>query len=71
MHPRQQPSRNQKKYQMMVLTQHQPLWDDVAELLLRDATGALPPDEQRIVVAALDCAKELAKAWSGKSGTHH
>ena len=56
---------------MMVLTQHQPLWDDVAELLLRDATGALPPDEQRIVVAALDCAKELAKAWSGKSGTHH
>ena len=39
--------------QMMALTQHQPLWDDVAELLLRAATGALPPDEQRTVVAAL------------------
>lgn len=56
---------------MMVLTQHQSLWDDVAELLLRAATGALPPDEQRIVVAALECANKMAKAWSGKSGTHH
>ena len=66
MHPE-----TKRSIQMMVLTQHQSLWDDVAELLLWAATGALTPDEQRIVVAALECAKELAKAWSGKSGTHH
>ena len=39
--------------QMVALTHHKPLWDNIAQLLLRAATTTLPPNEQRNVVAAL------------------
>ena len=39
--------------QMVVLTHHKPLWDNIAQLLLRAATTTLPRNEQRNVVAAL------------------
>ena len=39
--------------QMVALTHHKPLWDNIAQLLLQAATTTLPPNEQRNVVAAL------------------
>lgn len=39
--------------QMMALTHHKPLWDNIARLLLRAATTTLLPNEQRTVAAAL------------------
>ena len=39
--------------QLMALTRHKPLWENIAELLVQADTGVLSPKEQRTVVAAL------------------
>ena len=55
--------------QMVALTHHKPLWDNVAQLLLWAATTTLPPNEQRNVVACspgrVDRAEKLAATRSG------